>query len=163
MDWFGLLFVPVVVGLVWMIFRNIIPAGWHSLRSYWWVPTKGIISQSDITEFKTLSNGTRYKISITYDYHVGDKTYSSNRLSFGDAMLEQVYEGRQKRTAQKIIKKHPAWGFVQVYYNPKNPAEATLKQGPFHIGYLAYSLFMLYFTLAMAVGFIDGLISLFGS
>lgn len=161
MDWFGLLYFPVVVGLVWMFARTIIPAGWRSLRSYGWVQTRGIISQSDVEEIKATGQGTRYKMNIAYEYHVGDKTYTGDITSFTDWMFERIQQGRPKHTAKKLTDKYVPWQFVQVYYDPKNPAQATLTRG-ISVSYVLYATFMFWMTLAFLVTALQGLMALFG-
>ena len=57
---------------------------------------------------------------ITYEYNVGGKNYSSNKVAFG---------GQKRGSAYMLVKQYPREKSVPVYYDPDNPEDAVLEPG----------------------------------
>ncbi len=86
-----------------------------------WPQSEGVVTSSEIIKSSD-SDGTSYRAKITYNYQVDDKTYSSNKISFGE------YSSPNKNKAQDIIDKFPV-GNVTVFYDPEDPARSVLEPG----------------------------------
>ncbi|MEI7687928.1 MAG: DUF3592 domain-containing protein [Planctomycetota bacterium] len=96
------------------------------------------------------STSTQYRRSIEYEYAVGEKTYRSKRIDFGN---ESIYH--LKGSCERALQPYRAGATVPVYYNPDNAEDAVLdvKKGSaltlYCVGvlFLGVGLLFLYFTL----------------
>ena len=82
-----------------------------------------------------------YQTEILYEYHVGGKTYMSNKMSWHElkSTIHSIHESE--------LSDFEEGKFVKVYYNPKKPSVAVLKRG------LVFASFfnLLFLLLAIAV------------
>lgn len=67
---------------------------------------------------------TRYVPAIAYEYVVGGKTYRSARLRFGSAAEADA------AVAARVVARFPVGAGIEIHYDPKNPAEATIEADP---------------------------------
>ncbi len=124
--------------LVWLVFlvAGLVVLFWgcymlkKSQEALGWPKTKGNVISS-LLYIKHLPKlidpgvdpARWYGASVQYEYLIGDKTYLSNRVSFGE------YDSRNPRNAFNVINKFRPHHGVIVYYDPKNPQEAVLEPG----------------------------------
>ena len=102
-----------------------------------WPSVDGVVIKSEVVELHSDDN-TTYKPKLTYQYQVGNKTYTNDRL-------EIVNIGYSfKSDAETLIKAHPVDSKVTVYYDPEEPGESLLDKSYNNTGR-----FFLYFTLVM--------------
>lgn len=95
-----------------------------------WPQTEGTIISTQVKSSRVRvrrgsSSGyrmtTRYEPQVIYRYLAHGNRYESKRLHFGDTV---GYSG--PGPAEKILTRYPVGTSITVYYNPDNPAEATL-------------------------------------
>jgi hypothetical protein len=107
---------------------------WSAQKQAWaarnWPQTEGIIISAQVKSARVRrrrgSGGgyrmaTQYKPQIIYRYLANGVTHESQRLYLGDTI---GYSGTGP--VEKILTHYPLGTLVTVYYNPDNPAEATL-------------------------------------
>lgn len=126
----GLVFLCVGVALLvagaFMFFNDYSAFSWPSVR--------GRIVSSEIKSERSGSGSDaewERKIHITYEYEIGDKVHRGYRIHATklDGPFSSPFE---------ILEKFATGKTVDVFYNPKNPMEATLVQG---VGYVTYIIF----------------------
>jgi hypothetical protein len=125
---FLLIWVPVT-----LVFDLIVVAGLVGQCGAWrYAATTGRITTSQV---KTTSDGDgdSHTLDVRYEYAVNGQKYVGDRYRYG--MI-----GTNDRTWKRVQKTLTVGGEVTVYYDPVNPAEATLTRGPMGI-----DLFMLNF------------------
>ncbi|MCC7358104.1 MAG: DUF3592 domain-containing protein [Anaerolineales bacterium] len=93
----------------------------RAARSQQWPSTLGQVLTSGVREIAT-DDGRFDWPNVTYQYAVGARTYTSNRVSFGPASAFGGY------TAQNVQARYPVGQAVTVYYDPGNPSEAVLER-----------------------------------
>ena len=96
-----------------------------------WSTTNGRIIASKVVESQqpvrrrpgltTYRMMTFYGPHVTYDYVVAGKSYQANRLHVGQGLLSSESSDAERQAAR-----YPTGNSVTVYFNPDNPAEATL-------------------------------------
>jgi len=122
----GLVLLGCFAGGVWMIVHTI-----NSKRkaeaSQSWPGVQGTVTKTWIQNIETQDSegmtSTTFKPRVSYEYSVGGQAYSGERLAFGAG---KAY-GRHRK-AEEVLAAYPVNGAVTVYYDPQNPAEATLLQ-----------------------------------
>jgi hypothetical protein len=94
--------------MVWRTFsRAAIALGYQNVT--------GKVVRNDATSHTSSKGSTYYKYRIAYAYEVGGRTYESSRMRLdGDHVSEEW------------ARAHPVGSEVGVFYDPRNPAEATL-------------------------------------
>jgi hypothetical protein len=60
---------------------------------------------------------------VRYEYVVGGRTYTCDRVSFGD------HSSSDAARAQAIVKRYPKGRKVTAYYDPEDPSLAVLERG----------------------------------
>jgi len=117
----------IVVSLLMLMFSRVFTKQVNAMKK--WPTTSGRIIRSDVTT--TLqrhrrpyrSNGdynvTMYVPRIVYSYEVGGHDYQGDEVGWSTT-------SNRRAVAEKQIKRYPLQTQVQVFYNPDNPAEATL-------------------------------------
>lgn len=100
------------------------PLVYQAYQSYQWPSVEGKVSS---LRYK-LDEGGKYPMGdawVSYEYTVDGSTYSSERFR----PLQKGY--RDKPDAiRAFVKEHRQGTPVKVYYDPKQPADAVLLQGP---------------------------------
>jgi hypothetical protein len=96
-----------------------------------WPRTSGRVLQSGVREvrFRTrMSVGittyrmtTGYLPQVVYTYVVDGASYQGERLRIGESLISS-----DTRAAERIVARFPPGAGVTVYYNPADPADATL-------------------------------------
>lgn len=107
---------------------------WSAQKRAWaarnWPQTEGLIISAQVKSARVRvrrgSGGgyrmaTRYKPQVIYRYLANGVTHESQRLYLGDTI---GYSG--PGPVEKTLTHYPLGTLVTVYYNPDNPAEATL-------------------------------------
>jgi hypothetical protein len=110
---FAVSFMGIGAVLSWISYQNLTTAK----SSDKWIQSQFVVSKVD---YKRTSRDRRTSNApvVTYRYEVNGKSFQSDVRSFG-------YES----TADEIFRDYPEGKVVKVYYNPDNPAEATLIKG----------------------------------
>jgi hypothetical protein len=111
-----------IAGIAWFIFRRKQKADAVRQASQSWVATTGRVIKSRVE----VSGGEMTTVSprVIYEYEVGARTYQCDQIRAGDKFLSM----RTSEDAYRIIDRYPEDLEVRVYYNPYNPAEATLER-----------------------------------
>lgn len=124
-----LLGVPMGLAAAFMAYQ-----AWSAQKQAWlarnWPQTEGIVISTQVSSSRVRvrrgsSSGyrmtTRYEPQVIYRYLANGSSYESKRLYLGDTV---GYSGTGP--AEKILARYLIGMPVTVYYNPDNPAEATL-------------------------------------
>lgn len=90
-----------------------------------WMETTGTVLSSSVKTWPG-SHNPRTLALISYQYTVGDQTYRSDRVDFGDP-------SDSRGTAGRLVAQYPAGASIPVIYNPNDPGEATLTRGLTHL------------------------------
>lgn len=88
-----------------------------------WPSVRGRITASGIRE-KQKKDRIKYKPQVQYSYVVAGRNYSSNNLTFGGRRPL-----RSRSEAESYMQDFVEGKEVEVFYNPRNPAEACLVPG----------------------------------
>ena len=122
----GMMLLGSMAGGAYMIYKSI-QGRQKATASQGWPAVQGVITQIWIDEHSSTDdegyNSTYYTPRVSYRYTVGQYYYDSSRIAFGS---DKNYSRRRK--AQKFLETYPVNSVLRVYYNPQNPAEATLSQ-----------------------------------
>lgn len=99
-----------------------------------WAKTTGRVVLADVqertvrmrrrTSVASYSDQTFYAPRIVYEYEVDGHHYQHDRLQMGDTITSADYADAEKSAARYAL-----GSFVTVYYDPANPADATLDTG----------------------------------
>ncbi len=143
---FGVLAVGIAVKLV--------GAYRASIRSREWPTTPGRVTHSEMVWVGARSRSPRPEIKYTY---VVDRTpYEGRRILFE---YSHVYS---REAVEEMLKEYPVGATAQVYYDPANPQESTLRQA--HVGVVSGLIVGVMLVLPMAlclgaglVGFLESL------
>ncbi|MEF8879122.1 MAG: DUF3592 domain-containing protein [Candidatus Thermoplasmatota archaeon] len=94
-----------------------------------WDNTDGKITHSEVVRERVYDrdsvNKYTYSAYVQYEYQVGNKTYTSDTVSFGG----KGFSSSDKGYAEGIVDKYPEGENVTVHYNPDKPSEAVLEPG----------------------------------
>jgi hypothetical protein len=92
-----------------------------------WPVTEGTITSSQVVSWGSGGHDPiDYRPSITYQYHVGGKTYNGSQISSGATFYGGVNVDEYEQ-ANAIVSNYPVGSMVQVHYNPNNPNNAVLE------------------------------------
>ncbi len=95
--------------------------GWRQARaSRNWTPTAGRILSAKLERAGARRNLLRPHVE--YEYHVAERRCVGTRRVFGGRPLFEA------QAAQAVLARYPAGQAVTVYYDPAQPAEATLER-----------------------------------
>jgi hypothetical protein len=102
-----------------------IMAGYASKK---WPSVEGKVTssyvQKQVRSIKDSSKKPTYYPKVRYQYSVGGKTYTGDRIRFSGG------EGGEKKSeSQSVVDRYPSGQKVVVYYNPKHPERAVLLMG----------------------------------
>jgi hypothetical protein len=100
------------------------PLVYGAYQSYCWPSVEGRIVSMQY-EFNHSSKYPMGDVQISYEYTVDGSKYSSERFR----PLSKGYRDKAA-TIESFVMEHKKGMPVKVYYNPKQPAEAVLLQGP---------------------------------
>lgn len=122
-----------------------------------WSMTMGQVIASGAQSYRSRSGNsggyhTMYRPYVSYTYNVGGRTYASDRMAMG---MSLGY-GSSSVAEQKAAR-YPAGATVQVYYNPDNPAEATLETRSQGSGILVFVVIIIVVILAVSLAFTLGI------
>lgn len=101
-----------------------------------WHPTQGIVQESEIVNLESKAK-TRAKLRairifqpfVAVRYEVSGKTYR----------FEMTGSGLRKREAAlEVLSRYPHGSELQIFYNPQDPAQATLRRSTPSVSYLLY-------------------------
>jgi hypothetical protein len=137
--------ISLVGGLVFLIF------GYFEIRvalaSRHWPDVSGIISESIVIEKKPVGKDKRsaHTPRIIYHYIVDGRSYSSERIIWGDTAFGTIDKPSYSR-ALEWVRKYPMGKEVTVAVNPKDPQQSVLVKGLYQV-----SFFKIYTGLALLI------------
>ena len=135
-------FLAMGSALTWLFFW--IPvSGWWDARSWQEVPCT--VAESRVCESSD-SDGSTYRVEVTFDYVFNGGEYRSSRYNFMDA-YSSGYDGKAA-----VVAAYPPGTRTTCWADPANPTEAVLNRG-FTPAYL-FGLIPLIFVVAGAGGII---------
>lgn len=106
---------------------------WVAQKQAWaarhWPQTSGVIISTQVKATRVRERRrsrfsrtvTRYEPNVIYRYQTNGVVHQSNQLYIGQKVLYS-----DTRSVEKIITRYPVGDTVTLYYNPENPAIATL-------------------------------------
>jgi hypothetical protein len=126
----------VIASILFSILCTVVPfgaVGWYLYNqnkkakavkqaSLSWLPTMGTVIKSRVE----VSGGENSTVSpkVIYTYEVRGQLYQCDQIRAGD----KFWSVSSSQTAYETIDRYPEGLDVTVYYNPANPAEATLER-----------------------------------
>lgn len=134
---FRLLLLPAISLPMGFVTLSLAARAWrehrHVSAARGWSRTPGVIIAASVQEVKTpvrvkTSAGqyrlaTRYAPILLYEYTVNGTRYRAGRLRLGTLILPS-----EASDAKREIQRYPTGSPVTVWYDPANPAEATLER-----------------------------------
>ena len=120
---FSVLCTIVPFGAVtWYLYKQNQKAKAVKHASLSWLPTMGTVIKSRVE----VSGGENSTVSprVIYTYEVRGRLYQCDQIRAGD----KFWTVSSSQTAYQTIDRYPEGLDVTVYYNPSNPAEATLER-----------------------------------
>lgn len=115
---FFLIFVAVGVAMVW--FLTVKPYLWFvDARSWPEIPATVVESHVDSSSD---SDGTTYRVMVTYRYVYEGRELESTRYDFSTA-YSSGYDGKAR-----VVERYPAGSRTVCYVNPADPSEAVLSR-----------------------------------
>lgn len=96
-------------------------------QAHTWPTVPGTILSSELEADTGYHDGKRiqtYGAAIRYAYGVGGKTYESEQIQLGGSS-----ETSRPGEFERIVARYPEGKRVTVYYDPDDPATATLEPG----------------------------------
>ncbi len=117
----GLVLGGMVFGLVGLVAMGILGYSiWWTSKAAQWPVAEGTVMRSEVTSRRGSKGGRTLGASIEYQYLVGNRTYTGDRVVFGD------YSSSGGGHARELVEKYPAGARVEVRYNPEDPGDAIL-------------------------------------
>lgn len=103
-----------------------------AFRSKHWEQTRGMVTRSELeSETRFLSSNhdrTQYWPAVEYQYSVDGIDYTSHNVTL-DGLRSGAHVGDGKAEAEEVLSRYPLNSKVTVYYDPNEPANATLQPG----------------------------------
>jgi hypothetical protein len=97
-------------------------------QSQHWPSVEGEITssyvQQDVRSIEDSSKKPTFSPKISYQYSVGGKTYTGEKISFSGGE-----GGEKKNKAQAVVNRYSSGKKVAVYYDPNHPEKAVLETG----------------------------------
>lgn len=96
-------------------------------QSHKWPTVPGEIVSSELEHKSGRHDGKRittYAAGIRYAYEVDGKAYESDQIQLGGSS-----ETSEPEEFERMVKRYPEGKRVKVYYDPTDPATATLEPG----------------------------------
>lgn len=126
-----LLDVPIILTVMMYIGRRRIKAAEN------WKMTFGEIVESGARVVRQKRNSATYVPHVVYTYEVSGQDYRSNRVHFGFEPPASI-----RSWVEAVAAPYPVGKRVNVYYDPKNPAESVLEKAaplskPMRVAFLA--------------------------
>lgn len=139
---FVILFALCWSGIVLLIDSSLADAGYKQFESRNFPSVTGTITHSEVQKFTSRKGTVSYTPVVNYEYKVDGKSFSGDRLIFGED---------QPESATAIVNSHPVGSAAKVYYNLRNPNESLLYPGTQYLDFEPV-LFLTGFNMVM-IGF----------
>jgi hypothetical protein len=109
-------------GVIWYLYSRKQKANTIQQASQTWLETLGTVIKSRVE----VSGGEVTSVSprVIYEYEVSGVMYQGDQIRAGD----KFWSVGTSQEAYRTIDQYPEGQVVIVYYNPDNPAEATLER-----------------------------------
>lgn len=114
----------------------------HITSRTWNVTGSEIVESSAI---RGCGRGSSYYLGVKYKYRVDGKSYTNDRVSFGNGYCSG------KSGAESMAANYALGSFTYVYYDPLNPSESVLTKGGTENG--TYFLFVLFLLTPLGTGY----------
>jgi hypothetical protein len=114
-----------LIGLVVLYFITIRPV-WNMLDARGWPTVPAVVTASQL-HVNHDSDGSTYRIDITFRYEVDGRSYSSDTYDFMSFFSSSGRSGKQA-----IVDAHPVGKSVTAYVDPADPTRAVLSRSPSH-------------------------------
>ena len=118
--------------------------GWAAIR---WPSVMGVVTAARMEVRWIRRGGNVYEPCVSYSYEISGKSYSGERVRFGNT----AYSFRSR--AEASLAKYPIGGPVQVHYDPSRPDESVLE-----LGVTPGTAFSVLFLIGMLVAGVYGLL-----
>lgn len=147
------------MGLVFMTVASIflIPTGYKELKnaqdSLNWPTTDGVIILSEIKEDSNEEGSITYRANVRYEYTVGEKSYSSDQVSFGQ------YSSSDPEHAQSIVRRYKKGQKLSVHFNPSHPNESALEPGATWPSYMLLGMGAVFFGTGAIIAVYFGIVA----
>lgn len=111
-----------IAGIVWFLYSRRQKANTIRQASQTWITTAGKVIKSRVE----VSGGevTSVYPRVIYEYEVRGRQYQNDQIRAGD----KYWASGTSQEAYKTVDRYPEGQDVTVYYNPENPAEASLER-----------------------------------
>jgi hypothetical protein len=111
-----------IAGVIWYLYSQKQKANTIIKDSQTWAATAGkvIKSRVEVTGGEVASVDPR----VIYEYEVRGRKYQNDQIKAGD----KYWASGTSQEAYQTIDRYPVGMDVTVYYNPDNPAEASLER-----------------------------------
>lgn len=96
-------------------------------QAHKWPTVRGEILSSELEKKRERHDGKRidtYAAAIRYAYEVDGKSYESDQIQLGGSS-----ETTESDDFERMVRRYPEGKGVTVYYDPTDPATATLEPG----------------------------------
>lgn len=120
---------PIVVAGIGLLLIGVGRSKRKALRAaQQWPAAPGRIISSRVVESRSRdkdgNTDYRYHTSVKYEYTVGDRALTGDRIDLGWAGFESSRRGAH----QKLADRYPAGQEVSVYYDPSQPEQCALER-----------------------------------
>lgn len=105
---FSMIFIVVGVSVAGFGIRDLIRAK----ASVSWPTTQGTVMSSSVEYHKSNNGRGTYHAEVMYDFNIHGKTFSGNRIAYGD------YGSSNPSRARRVVNRYPKGKVVTVYYMP---------------------------------------------
>lgn len=122
----GLIAMAVGIGFIITGSREVIQA--HQSSN--WSKVEGVITESLVERKRTRADKpkTSRKPKVTYQYTVGDSTFTGDRPICGTTINLAARFGLT-RSAEQVVRQYPKGSTVDVFHHPDDPKVAVLETG----------------------------------
>ena len=126
--------IPALISVGFLLFASMVGLGSYlvvqarmnmakATASETWQATDGRILKSDIQVRGLTRRKRRATVTISFQYNVGEQSYTGNKLSF------EKQDSFQPEAAEELLRPYPSGATCTVYYDPDNPADSVLIKG----------------------------------
>lgn len=95
------------------------------LESADWPTVTGTVVDATATTVAGAQVGLGWRVRISYEYEVGERNFSGDRLRFSRRL-----GGRTREQAEQAVVSYAPGGPIEVHYDPEQPARSVIVPGP---------------------------------
>ncbi|NDY95428.1 DUF3592 domain-containing protein [Wenzhouxiangella limi] len=94
-------------------------------QSHDWPTVTGEVVDATVTALAGTQVGLGWRVQISYDYEVDDRSFTGSRLRFSRRL-----GGRTRDQAEQAVVSYVPGGPIEVHYDPEQPARSVIVPGP---------------------------------